>query len=926
MTEITSGDALVPYTGADAAATRDAIVSARVELERRRLELQAAQDAKRAELEQRRRDLEAEFQRARNELAEQMAPLQEQLKKMVEVMWTVDLYLGRGETLRLVRDGDPAPTDTPITVRQKVLVMAEESLLLMGEGNTGVTADDVPEFVEWLAADDAHLNQVLPEQKGVVVLIPTRVPVKSGNAYEDVSRDAANRTSSWLLRNGGKLYLLNVDENLNIGERILPLRREFVDVFDQQKFGFSRREPVRPGSDEWFKLEAVADARRRHYMRIMLILQGLVDRTPVWHPLPPSKVNFMSIRDQDAGKVKLIQDAEQSIQLGDGGETFAAYQARMNKLMRPGLRVIGDWHSQGFRELYESSQYRRGGHPRLFPESVSTRPEAGVPHLIEGRKDGGYVIRFDRTDKVYRRNVPVEDRPGYVYRGEMPTAPQKRASCVVKVDDNWVLPLDVVTVPELQRFLASREERSKHFLSMVPVIRAALAAKQAEAEQEADFRDLIGRLLIMEGAPADEATALVDDLVHWWKLAHTWAKPLNGDGAHEKKAADQIIAEYRSRQKAAADNADMVVEAGRTVPGVIAVARDRQGRWFAYAPSEGALEPGVFLDVTRIRRDGTLDEPDLWRILATRSASALNVAWSDPAWDDWVHGKNPRHYLTGPQRQQLVDAAISRAEGAPLAVTELWDKKSPETRTIQVWWWAASLPPAEQPVEADSGILGRHSESPVLADAAWAVARDGEPVLGERSRNWRMPHSFTQFSGGSRWGHTPWWPDDAYQYGDARPRLLWSDESALDAVADYAARCAAAAEAKRDELSAQEKAAYRYSTPMCEAIDAAQIAEIRAQFEHDYGRDADDLWDAHLKTLNRTSPIHPRDVWRVVHFALTAGKSVAGRTLDDLADDHANNQVCPDGKDQFFWRPERRIETSGYGHLVFAEPATGGAA
>lgn len=257
------GEDLVRYTGADALSTREAVVNARAELARRQLQLDAQHAEAKAEMERQRRELEAQFEKARAELAEQMKPLKEQLAKLAEIMWTVDLYLGRDETLRLIREGSPAPADTPIAVRQKVLVMAEESLILMGATSTGVTSEDIPEFIDWLIADDANLDRILPEKKGVVVLVPTKVKSRSGNIFEDAYRDAENQRSYWLLRNGERLYLLTVDPELKIFDRVLPRRREFVDVFDQRLFGFGSRrgEPVRPGSEEWFELEKIADAK-----------------------------------------------------------------------------------------------------------------------------------------------------------------------------------------------------------------------------------------------------------------------------------------------------------------------------------------------------------------------------------------------------------------------------------------------------------------------------------------------------------------------------------------------------------------------------------------------------------------------------------------------------------------------------------------
>lgn len=924
MTE-TEGGSLIPYTGADAASTREAIVNARVELARQRASISRAQEQaradlarKRGELDRQRREMEAQFEKERAELEAQMRPLQEQLAKMTEVMWSVDLYLGRDESLQLIRDGKPAPADTPITVRQKILVMAEESLVLMGAGQTGMDADGIPEFISWLCADDANLSRVLPEEKGVVVLVPTRVKSRSGNAFEDAARDEANSESFWLLRNGEKLYLLTVDPKLRLIDRILPNRTEFVDVFDQKLFGMKVGEPVRPGSEEWFKLEKVADARRRHYMRVMLVLKGITERTPVWHPLPEGGVDFMSVRDQDRGKIQLIQDGDQSLQLGEASETFSQWQRRLNALLRPGLRVIGDWHSEGFRDEYvRGESYRRGYHPRLYPDRIDTRPATGVPHLIEGRKDGGFVIRFERTDSVYKRNVPVPDRPGYHYVGEMPVAPKQRASCVVMASDDWVLPFDLITVPELERFLASREERSKHFLSMVPVIRAALEAKRAEADAEREFRVLLEALLVTEGAEASDAPALVDELVHWWKVAHTWSKPLNGSGSHEKKAADQILAEYRSRRAAAGDAAeDLIVDAGQTVPGVIAVARDRQGRWFAYAPSPGAHEPGVFLDVTRIRRNGTLGDTKRWQILATRTAAALHVAWQAEEWATWTHGQVRKQRLSEPERATLVAQAREQAAaaGTAICVIEFWDPKNPVERRMRAYYWVGDDPENAIVVPDESAFGWRWAlTNPAIKALSWRVDAGGEsPQLVATSNT--GDYSFAKYADG-----IPWWPDDATRYSEVRPRLVWLDEPFHELVQAYRSRCAAAAKAEREERRAAETAAYRYVRPIETAIYEAQVAAVRERFEEDYGRDADDLWDAHLKSITITTPIHSRDLWALIASAQRRGEPVVGRTLDELAD--AAYEAGNTAPGEWHHSRHNRVDTAGFGHLVVAEPA-----
>lgn len=926
MTELTpESGAESALTGKDAAETREKAVEARAALTRTRMELERQQAQAKEELERQRQDLEAQHAAKRAELEAQMAPLKEELAKMVEVLWTVDLYLGRDETIELIREGQPASAETPITIRQKVLVMAEESLVLMDRpGSRGMDYRDIEAFVDWLKAAPENLDRLLPEEKGVVVLVPTRVESRSGNVWEDAAKNAANEASYWLLRNGERLYLLTVDEALHIRERVLPRRTEFTEVFDRGLFGYGRRsgEPLKPGSEEWLAIEKIADARRRHYMRVMLVLQGIIDRTPAWHPLPEGGVNLLTVEAQDSGKVVLVQDGDDSIMLTDGRETFLQYQRRLNALLRPGLRVIGDWYSR--RELYG---WDEGDNHRISPEHA-TGLDPEVPHLLEDRKDGGFVFRFERTDKVWKREVPVPDKPGYVYRGMHPTTPTRRASYLLYPDDPWVLPYDLVTEAELERLLESREERSKHFLSMVPTIKAALAAKRREAEQEAPFRVLLHGSLVSEGADYQEADAILDDLVHWWKVKNTWSKPLNGEPHHETKALCEITAEFRERQKAAAkpDQAEKMVAAGKKVPGVIAVARNRQDQWFAYAPSTEGED--VFLDITPIRKNGTLGETKAWAKVQQRTASLLHVAWSEERWGEWKFAANPRHYLTGPERDDLVARVRERAEGTVLAVTEFHDSAHPEVRGLATYAWTYETPPEETETVVSSDPLGGGGygdPSKYVTMRPYRVSKSAQGItLEERniSRSWGeiafRPY-FGGYSGGSRWGETPWWPREARTYADARARLVWADEDALDRVAAYRNRCKEAAAEQRDEKRRREAEAYRYSRPIEAAIYERQVAEVRARFDEDYGTEAADLWPAHLKSLNLTAPIHPRMLWGLVAIALDHGHPVVGQTLDELADVAIEqNNRAPGGVAP---RSER-VDVKDYGDLIVPEPET----
>lgn len=900
QTEVSAG------IGHDAVATRDAARAARAGLARREAALEATISAQEAEIERVKRQMELDAAKLRAD----MEVLRAEMARATEVLWTADLYLGRHEDIRNLRGGEPAPGDAPLTIRQKVLVMAEESLVLMGQKVTGMDAEDVPHFILWLLEDDAHLDRVLPEPKGVVVLVPTRVESRSGNVFEDVARDSQNQRAYWLIRNGQRLHLMTTDPDLRVGERVLPNRREFTDIFTEREFGIGTRRPVVPGSDKWLKLEKDADARRRHYMRLMLVLQGLIDRTTVWHPLPAEAINLLDVRAQDTGRVVLIQDDDSAALLDDGRPSFRDWQRALNARLRPGMRVIGNWGIADFERLYvDGDRWSRGFHPRVSP-GRGPYPDTDVPHLVEGRRDGGFVIRYERTDTVWRRSP--------YYGVEEEVVPSRRASCVVMADDTWVLALDLASADDLHYYLNSRTNRGDHFLSMVPTIRAALAAKNAEATDESGFRRLLVDLLTTAGA--ESANSLIDGLIHDWKIANTWHRPLRGDPAHERKAATQIVDTWQRAQSAHSES-DTMVARGKALPGALAVAQRRSGAWVAITRAEGAHDPGVFVHLTALRRDGTLGKTEQWKTLAPRQVAALTIVWQAAEWAKWTLPSTPNHYLSEPQRRDLIESLISAGNGSTVCVTERWDPQNPAKRTFARYDWDAEQPPAEQPATPTTTPFSWRANSTLITVASYDVEQ--RTSHGPALRPTATRHddfdlfSATHTVGSASLNSIPWWPDTADRPSGWRPRLAWLDEGMFTAIANYSARCRDARDTVIAERRDRDRTAYRWVEPILRLIETRAEDAAREEFIADYGSDSMDLWPAHRDRLDIQSPIHARTLFGIIAIALDHHHPVTGQTLDQLAD-HAlsrNNDARSE------WHPSPgKQDMKGYGDLVVPEP------
>lgn len=94
---------------------------------------------------------------------------------------------------------------------------------------------------------------------------------------------------------------------------------------------------------------------------------------------------------------------------------------------------------------------------------------------------------------------------------------------------------------------------------------------------------------------------------------------------------------------------------------------------------------------------------------------------------------------------------------------------------------------------------------------------------------------------------------------------------------------------------------YRYVERIQKTILSQMRAEAWKRFVEDYG-DAEDLWEAHLKSLNLHSPIHNRTLWGLLVIRYEAGLTFVGHTLEELARySHEEKSNRAPGE----WHPER---------------------
>ena len=802
-----SGTDLVPAASAESAVQmKKRLGAAHQQIARVRRDALVAQKAAKELIEAKKQELNAMIAT----MDAQLKPLQAQMARFEDGIYAFNLYLGRDEEIILLRDGRPAPADTPTSVRQTTLAMDEESAIAADMG--GIDFENVDLFIQWLIADAAHIDQLIPEAKSIVALRPRNKGKNySTNRRENDRMNAANWQTSWLIRNGEQLWLTFTD--FKVGDHMIPTASEFTNMFVRRSRG-GDIEHLQPGSDAWIAAEAFADAYTRHYMKVALILQGLIDRTKVFHPLPEAGVSFLEQSYYDSGVIKVITDAEMAI--GTGRQPFNQWLNDAGARLETGMRVIGSFsgYGRGFNLFRDTRDH----------EFANVRPQGARP------QDGVYVIK-PSADPHFEYSFTF-DRGEVWDRDTLRSRPAKTmATGMFNAGDSFVLPIDTVTIEEIEEYLSARTERHAYSV-MFPLLTAALNFKCDERVAETPFRDALAAHLItldqvkLNDAALTDAKTEADDLIAWYKTSNRWHRALEPEDA---KAARLILAEARRRRNGSDKDAVVLrtihaaIESSGNNRAVMAIAR-RSNDYVAVIPEirkypEAAVSHTVFVTLLFFTAAGTVTEKRDWVNLTRAQISRWSILESDERWENWTIGSDKKIHFTDPEIDSVANRILNLCEheGTPFELR--WsESKGSGTETTA----------ALRVVLLLTGTENGHRKAKI------DVTRSSGQVLvqvgGERN---------------SRWGQSDEMPEWRVNYwGEIQDKAIWNNPKVE------------AAEATRwkaqNDSSKAKRALHSNVSEIVRSISRAWIdrgwERLKERYIDDFGDD--NLWDEHKKALN----------------------------------------------------------------------------
>jgi hypothetical protein len=389
-------------------------------------------------------------------LAAQVIPMKAEASKLKPAIqrvedriFSVELYAGLCEEVERIKDGDPAELTEPVHLFQRRLYMDEECLANYRTG--GMEFRDLRAFDRWLCRKD-NLERVLPFPRAVVAFRVRRHDkerefVNLSDFIRIMDLKELDKLTFLYIRNGAQVYRLST--KLDFGEKLFPdvdhpilsagegklyakghgddfkvigeneyqalveqderAEREYKrKVKEEEKKpkaermwipSFSYHDRAAPEYEPFTKESVYYDdiARRiarqmEHHNRIVLVLQGLLDRSPALHPHPPWRIYAP---DGFAQALRLHRDSDRVLVAGDKPD-FEAYRARVNTLIAVGTVTVGQevaW------ERFEAKKENARRDADYRWRRTEYRPDRFRP---EGDPGPGRFARVARLDKEGR--------------------------------------------------------------------------------------------------------------------------------------------------------------------------------------------------------------------------------------------------------------------------------------------------------------------------------------------------------------------------------------------------------------------------------------------------------------------------------------------------------------------------------------------
>jgi hypothetical protein len=385
--------------------------------------------------------------------ADAMTPV---LGKIKDRIFSVELYAGLVEKVEQVADGEPAEAIDRVHLFQRRHYMDEECLANYSHG--GMDFKSLGEFDRWLAKP-VNLNRILPYARSIAAFRirrhrKDREMIDISDYFRIQDEQQKDERTFLYIRNGEQLFRLNT--KIRFGAKLFPdvgkqkLEGKLMakvwgdqvqDVITENEWkGMREHETaeLRKRDEMRAHLETLEGEERRMYAwkipnyiqeesndyepfnreniyyddilkylqdemnkhnRLVLVLQGLLDRSPCLHPHPPWQL-------WDTGSfaqaLELVYDSSRTLVAGEA-PNYKAFRDQLNARLKPGDITVGQevaWEiveaAKESERLDRDYRTRQSYRPKRFRPYGNPGPGA-LAHVVKvNHKDGTATFQWVR--------------------------------------------------------------------------------------------------------------------------------------------------------------------------------------------------------------------------------------------------------------------------------------------------------------------------------------------------------------------------------------------------------------------------------------------------------------------------------------------------------------------------------------------------
>lgn len=248
-------------------------------------ELQEQIRAMEEKLRERKRELMADLDAKMQELNEKKNELEKQIYMLESQIYTIRSYSGETVELNVVRNGNPAPINTPIVLNQKIQYLDEDLARMVGIYQQEINRE-FHTFEDALKHRDDVVDTFCPQQRAITFFRLSR-----NTKYTHWDRDTGMYEIEELIHGKKMGFLLRNGEQLSIGW--------LDDKWGEEKYvSFANNVIYRPGEERYDNVDDYgkgngSDSRESMLSRVFAIsvIQGILDNGKLVEF--PEKINIM---------------------------------------------------------------------------------------------------------------------------------------------------------------------------------------------------------------------------------------------------------------------------------------------------------------------------------------------------------------------------------------------------------------------------------------------------------------------------------------------------------------------------------------------------------------------------------------------------------------------------------------------------------